>query len=627
MADSTRVPTPPRPRLRLRLGVTGHRRLPSPTAVAAALERILDALEAAIGEVSARPESVAAYAAPAAGSRAPLVCLSGLAAGADSLVAERVRRRGGGLQAVLPFAREEFEEDFRELDREDGHTGEPGPALAMFRDLLADAEAVFVHDGRRRDDASPAPTSARIRDRSYEAVGRTVLRHCDILVAVWDGAESRGRGGTGQIVDIAARQEIPILWIHARDGTVRAVTGAAQLDAPPPPLGEEALTRLVAGWAARVVAVPWRGAAAGQGHGGAHPEAAGALLRPITWLVDRYFGRPVPDGAALARFYAERVRPDGTPTGLAVPPLHRALRDRVAPAALADAGVGAVRARLAERMGVAAWAAVEAEERAPSASADGGPAALLRRAMRVPDAVAVGLSEDKRSATLLVGFAAAVAIMCAAASLVFSGAKAWLATAELLLLLLVFALVVVANVRRWKDRWLAYRLLAELLRVAAQLAPLGRTMPVRMSVGEGHVGRAFPGWVSWYFDAMVRDAGLAAVDMTRAADRRAALIRPAAHLMLSQIDYHRRNALRTSRLAAGAEAIGEWSFIVTLVLLLMKLALLEFGLAKELLHGLTLPTVWLPTLAAAAYAIRHVEEWALLHQRSDVMAGRMERWL
>ncbi|MCC7276103.1 MAG: hypothetical protein IT561_25780, partial [Alphaproteobacteria bacterium] len=42
---------------------------------------------------------------------------------------------------------------------------------------------------------------------------------------------------------------------------------------------------------------------------------------------------------------------------------------------------------------------------------------------------------------------------------------------------------------------------------------------------------------------------------------------------------------------------------------------------------LTLPTVWLPTLAAAAYAIRHVEEWALLHQRSDVMAGRMERWL
>ncbi len=75
MPGSTGVLTPPRPRLRLRIGVTGHRRLAAEAPVAAALERILDAVDGTIRRVAARAENAAAYAVPTDAKRTP----SGLA--------------------------------------------------------------------------------------------------------------------------------------------------------------------------------------------------------------------------------------------------------------------------------------------------------------------------------------------------------------------------------------------------------------------------------------------------------------------------------------------------------------------------------------------------------------------
>ncbi|MGE0714762.1 MAG: hypothetical protein AB7P02_04900 [Alphaproteobacteria bacterium] len=612
MAGRTNDEGAARPRLRLRIGVTGHRRLAAPDLVEAAVARILDAVTAAVAELAARAEAIAAYARTPSGTSA-LVSVGGLAAGADAMVADAVHRRGGAVHAVLPFAREQFEEDFRELDGE-----ADGPALATFRRQIAAAEACFVHDGRR--DGDP-----RIRDRAYEAVGRTVLRHSDILVAIWDGEEPRGRGGTGQVVEIAARQAIPVLWIAADTGLVRAIEGEAGIDLRPAPLDEEALRSAIARWVERAVAVPWR-ADERQSHGHGHEVAPG--LRPVTWLLERLLGRAPSDADELRRFYAERAQRGGWRRLLRVVPVHRFLRDRITPAALLAAETDAVGRRIAGAVGPDVWSVLAEEKRGvDERRLSAGPGGALWRAMVVPDAVAVGLSEDKRSATLWVGCAAAVSIMCAATSLVVYEAKAALAVAELVLLLLVFATVLVANRRRWKERWLSYRLLAELLRAAASLAPLGRTIPVQLAIGEGHVGRAFPRWVSWLFAATARDAGLASIDMSRRDARLAALTGPAAHLVLDQILYHRGNALRVSRLAAAAEVVGELAFVATLALLAIKLTLLHFGLAKEALHWMTLATVCLPTAAAAAYAVRHVEEWALLQLRSEVMAERLERWL
>ena len=38
------------------------------------------------------------------------------------------------------------------------------------------------------------------RERAYEAIGRVILEHSDLLMAIWDGNAAAGQGGTGQVV-------------------------------------------------------------------------------------------------------------------------------------------------------------------------------------------------------------------------------------------------------------------------------------------------------------------------------------------------------------------------------------------------------------------------------------------
>ena len=53
-------------------------------------------------------------------------------------------------------------------------------------------------------------------NRAYESVGRFVVRHSDLLIAIWDGDhEGGGRGGTAEIVRYAASVGVPVCWIHA----------------------------------------------------------------------------------------------------------------------------------------------------------------------------------------------------------------------------------------------------------------------------------------------------------------------------------------------------------------------------------------------------------------------------
>jgi hypothetical protein len=41
-----------------------------------------------------------------------------------------------------------------------------------------------------------------------------VLRHSDVLLAVWDGMPARGPGGTGAIVAAARTMGLPLLWVE-----------------------------------------------------------------------------------------------------------------------------------------------------------------------------------------------------------------------------------------------------------------------------------------------------------------------------------------------------------------------------------------------------------------------------
>jgi hypothetical protein len=176
----------------VRVGVTGERRIDDPEAVAAAVRDALD-------RIGVRFAAGATAPADAQGqSDARLVAVSPLAEGADRIVARAILERPGGTLTVpLPFPRDEYVTDFA------------SPASrAEFERLLKSAAHV---------EALPATAT---RNEGYEQAGRWVVDHSDVMLALWDGGPSRGRGGTAEIVAYARQKNVPVYWIHVGGGPV-----------------------------------------------------------------------------------------------------------------------------------------------------------------------------------------------------------------------------------------------------------------------------------------------------------------------------------------------------------------------------------------------------------------------
>ncbi|GGB20805.1 hypothetical protein GCM10011380_07980 [Sphingomonas metalli] len=162
------------------VGITGHRpdRLLAidPAELRDRLAALLRAIEAA--------------AAP--GSRFRLV--GSLAEGADMLAADAALAAGWQLDTILPFAREDYAQDF-----------DAAPA-AELRHRLDQSANVLELPGRRDEPGGEAA--------AYERAGRVMLGQSDVLVAIWDGDPPRGRGGAAQIVAEAVAQAIPVLVLR-----------------------------------------------------------------------------------------------------------------------------------------------------------------------------------------------------------------------------------------------------------------------------------------------------------------------------------------------------------------------------------------------------------------------------
>jgi hypothetical protein len=165
----------------LRIGVTGHRCLADPQAmagvVAGVLRRIRDQFR------------------PGPATPVVLVAVSALAEGADRLVTHVVLAEPGSrLEAVLPLPRTVYARGFG-----------TAASRAEFRDLLTQASRV--------SQAPPAPSP----EEAYEWAGQHVADNCDVLIAMWDGQPARGRGGTAQIVAYARQRGVPLVWIGVTD--------------------------------------------------------------------------------------------------------------------------------------------------------------------------------------------------------------------------------------------------------------------------------------------------------------------------------------------------------------------------------------------------------------------------
>ena len=205
------------------VGVTGHRACLLP-------EGVIDALEPVLEEVFGGLRDAALSIRPGRPfkRRIQLRLHSALASGADQIAARSAHASGYRVHALLPFRADEYRNDFA-----------AGPELDDFDQALQSAHAVKAIPGDRSDEVG-----------AYVSVGKAVIEEADILVAVWDGGEGRGPGGTAHVVGLALESAMPVIHIaidrEAGSVTTRLLVGGDTSEPVVRPLsGSEAYRALL----------------------------------------------------------------------------------------------------------------------------------------------------------------------------------------------------------------------------------------------------------------------------------------------------------------------------------------------------------------------------------------------
>ena len=583
MSRAASEATPPRARIAFRVGVVGHRpdRLPVGEADLAAIrERVAAALGAvagAVAEFASGPER-RLYDLDAT----PLLtAVSPLAEGADRLFAEEALRFGYRLNCVMPFHRDEFARDFA------GPDSFEDDSVARFDAILAQAEAAgalacFELDGRR--------------ERAHEAygqAGRVVLNQSDLLIAIWDGGLTNAVGGTFDTIQQAIAFNVPTLWIDSRpphawtllreEGDLESITGdTVSAPRPTPPPGE----------LARVIGEVVRAELGLPGGQAASLEAYLAETRPkrnwaMVWKLFRDFldgGRIRPPALQVKDFEAQ-IRPGwpviGDPEADAVPPASSWINARVRPHY--------------------AWSD------------------------KLADLYADAHRSGFVASSLLAAGAVFTALLPVAAHF---GRRASIATAvvEALILALLVGLPIRARARRWHEKWLEYRVLAELTRELRILIPLGGARPLpRTAAHLASYGDPARSWMNWQARAIARDIGApnVRVDRDYVSARCAELLDflGTASPQQGQIGFHHMNAHRMERIHQRLHRMSLILFAVTIVAVGSNwiLRFINPDRPERVSDWLILFSAFLPSLGAALASINNQGEFARLQRRANAM--------
>ena len=111
-------------------------------------------------------------------SSTPLLLLTGLAKGADQLIADVAIEEGAYLAAALPLSKDVYRASMDKASQEEF-------------DRLLDKASIIIHPpllaGDEEDTSEASP---------YSKLGTFLAQHCQALIALWDGSGSYGEGGT-----------------------------------------------------------------------------------------------------------------------------------------------------------------------------------------------------------------------------------------------------------------------------------------------------------------------------------------------------------------------------------------------------------------------------------------------
>lgn len=518
--------SPPRPRLVLRVGVTGHRpgnSLPD-TEVARARVQVAALLAHAVQAVRAL---YLQYRSAFSDEPPLLVAVSALAEGGDRIFAEEALRAGWQLDVVLPFARPDYKRDFATPESQ-----------SDFTSLIQRARAVFEVE---------TPWFEGDRSAAYETAGYVMLDHADLVVAIWDGRESGGRGGTREIMDEALRRDTPVVWVSSAVDQAPAYWSDAatvSLDFAREHVADTTFLGLIA----KALSPPAPTLMVG-GPG----NNSGPMVQFLRFLGEREGRSPRWAGAhdLLLRFLTGK--PATTPQ------------------------------RLLDRQ--AEWRRFS-DALPPIGSLGGALGGVLFERFLWADSKATQLGRLYRSAYVLSFLLAALAVFVGLLSVLdvwnhlFGGiaaAKTFCAAAELALIFLIIGITLAGRHARWHQRFLDARALAELLRHVRVLAPIGRIG--RVFTGRLSAAEIDDSWTVWYARATLRELPLpnARADSGFLQGTITAVL---THEVEGQIRYHHANHQSLEQAHHRLDKAGETLFRTTVLLCLIWLAVVAiFGFA------------------------------------------------
>jgi hypothetical protein len=153
-----------------------------------------------------------------------LTLMTGYAPGADLRASEVWAREAFGHQRIVfPFGSgNDIDTLTASTDNPHGETFNADLQSTNVADL-PDGFTYTILDGANCD-IEPIPRSAHLDQ------ARFLVRHCEVLVVVWDGKPPSGAGGTADTVRLALTRGIPIIWINSLTREVRLIDPANLLD-------------------------------------------------------------------------------------------------------------------------------------------------------------------------------------------------------------------------------------------------------------------------------------------------------------------------------------------------------------------------------------------------------------
>jgi hypothetical protein len=475
--------------------------------------------------------------------------LSPLAEGADRCVADIALSFGYELEAIIPFAKNDYENDF-ERPVNSGITG--AKCIDEFRSLLSRASNVLELDGGRDAEAA-----------SYEAAGRVVARNADLLIAVWNGNEGAGRGGTADMVRFAVEQGVPVWWVPV-DGSPPGWLASLQQTIRPKsaPSGNQALEHLES-YLADLLGTD----------GDAEDHAHGFF----GWL------------SQLS---------------------HRGGRDtatRQAPVKRRWFGVYSLFERALTR----------------SAPKEGYPAAvtsddkcwlLWQSKSASADRDAQIYMAGYRSSYVIVLFFAALALIMAVASLAWPKTKIVFSFLEITLLAGIGLIIFIGQREGWHSKAMRRRLSAELSRTQAFLSLLADCVPIPAAATAQQEIRQF---LRFRRSAPITSGYISQERMGRIRH----LIRT--EMLENQKIYHRNRKNKMIIASHYLSSLGEFVFVFIFIAVLIKISLIIIGAGYSIIFTIGVLSAALPAVAAFSVGMRSYAEFDLLAEQSKRMEAVM----